>query len=47
MTVQAPVFGVGDASFQAAGGADYLLTQLRVPAERVRQASLAARGEQP
>lgn len=27
--------------------ADYLLTQLRVPAERVRQASLAARGEQP
>lgn len=27
--------------------AEYLLTQLRVPAERVHQASLAARGEQP
>lgn len=27
--------------------ADYLLTQLRVPAERVHRASLAARGEQP
>lgn len=27
--------------------AAYLLAQLRIPAERVRQASLAARGEQP